>query len=113
MSGFHVPCPFPNFSTNDAEKFERWILKWCREEVYEGKSMLVFDIDRLSLRDRATVSKCDGREVFKVTLNQITFAYIVINGSMCIIYRIWENKNQNVLHDMPTKWDGDEIWFPK
>lgn len=112
MAGIHMPCKFPNFSTNDAEKFERWLLKWCKEENILGKSMLVFDIGELSLRNRATAMECDNREVFQVTLKEITFAYIVINGKMCIMYKVWENKTQSVLHNMPIKWDGDEIWFP-
>lgn len=112
MSGMHTQCSYTNFSTNDADKFERWLKKWCRKFCNHGSSMIAFDENELLLRNRATVEMCDGREFFQVTLKDIAFAYICVHGSMCILYKVWENKTQSVLYDMPTKWNNSEIWLP-
>lgn len=112
MAGMYTTCIYPNFSTKDAEKFERRLTKWCKSIRMPGKSMLVFDANALSLRDKATIEKNDDKEVYQVVLKEITFAYICINGSMCIMYKVWENKTQSVMYNMPLKWDGTELWIP-
>lgn len=113
MAGIYPICKYRNFSTNNAEKFEKLLIEWCKtiSEDMRGRTMILFDGNELAFRDKATVEKIDNKVVYQVALNKITFAYICINGSICIMYKVWENKTQSVIYNMPLKWDGTELWI--
>lgn len=110
MAGMYPLCPYKNFSITDIGKFGRRLKKWCKEAYEPGKSMIIFDQVELLIDVKTTIENQDGREVYQVVLEDISFSYICISGSMCIMYKIWENKTQSVMYNMPLKWDGIELW---
>lgn len=112
MAGMYPVCSYRKFSTNDEEKFEKLLQEWSNtiSGHMRGKAMIIFDENDLALRDKATVQKMEDKEVRQVVMKEITFTYICINGYMCIMYKIWENKTQSVIYNMPIKWDGTELW---
>lgn len=112
MAGMHTICTYRNFSTNNPEKFEKWLTKWCKTISVDmhGKTMLIFDENELAFRDKATVEKMEDKEVHIVAMNEISFAYIRINGRMCIMYKVWENITQSVIYNMPLQCNGVELW---
>lgn len=109
--GLYTNCIFNKFSINDQSKFERRLKKWCEEECMPGKSMLIFDKDTLLVGGEPTIETNGSQTLYKVVLSNITLSYICIIGSMCIMYKIWENKTQSVMYNMPQNWEGSELWL--
>ena len=111
MAGMYPICIFPKFSTRDPEKFGNRLKKWCQETAYmHGRCMLVFDSNELLAEGETVLVIQDGYEVYQKTLNEISFTYLHFAGQLCIMYKIWENKTQSVIYNMPMKWNGTEIW---
>ena len=111
MMSMYCNCTYTNFSLTDVGKFERRMTKWCTEECMQGKSMLIFDKPSLVVGGAPTIEKIDGKIIYKVELPNITLSFISITETMCIMYKIWENKTQSVLYNMPLRWNGIELWL--
>ena len=76
-----------------------------------GKSMLIFDRQSLLVGGEPTLESEETKTLYKVVLPNITLMYMCINGSMCIMYKILENKTQSVIYNMPQHWEGTELWI--
>lgn len=125
MPGIHPICPYPNFSTNDVEIFEKSIREWHDfiSEKRCGDPMIIFDENEFAFRDKSTKEKIkevpQGEkvaqviDVYQVVLNIFTFTYIRPYGRMCIMFNIRETKTQRVIYHMPLKWDGVELWMAR
>lgn len=111
MAGMYVTCNYENFSITDVGRFERRIRKWCNEACMPGKSMLIFDKDSLLVGGEPEIEVNGITTYYKVVLPNITLTYIcVAETAMCIMHRVWENRTQSVMYNMPLKWDGVELW---
>ena len=112
--GMYSICCYEKFSTTDVAKFERRLMKWCREECMHGKSMLIFDKSSLSIERKTEIEVMGATTFYKLALPNITLVYTCIaNTSMCTIHKIWENTTQSVMYNMPQKWEGTELWLCK
>jgi len=112
MAGMYCICDYENFSITDVGKFERRMRKFCNEANMPGKSMLIFDKSSLKVEGTPEKIKEENGEYYKVELPNISFTYTQIADSeMCIMHRVWENKTQSVLYNMPRTWDGTELWL--
>ena len=109
--GLYTNCHFTRFSIQDVGKFERRLTMWCNEECMPGKSMLIFDRPSLRVGGEATLEEYNGETFYKVVLPNITLTYICLNEKMCIMHRIWENKTQSVMYNMPKEWESTELWL--
>ena len=110
--GMYNTCNFERFSITDVEKFQRRIIKWCKEECLPGISMLIFDKGSLNVGGEPKVLNEEEKEYYKVVLSNISFTYTCIaNSNMCVMYRIWENHNNIVMYNMPSKWENTELWL--
>ena len=110
--GMYNVCDFSKFSITDVEKFQRRIRKWCKEECMPGRSMLIFDQSSFKVGGEPVSYKDATGEYYKVVLSQISITYMrIADTSMCMMYRIWENKTESVMYNIPKKWDGTELWL--
>ena len=108
--GLHPSCNYRGFSSTDEAFFEKRLKKWCDQICMHGKSMLIFDKPTLLVGGKAILESDEEQIFYKVVLSNFTLTYICINGSMCIMYKIWENKTQSVMYKMPQNWEGTELW---
>lgn len=111
--GMYSICSYKRFSITDIGKFERRLRNWCQEvSDMRGKSMLIFDRDSLIIEVDSQKFKSGDREYYKVTLPNLSFTYTyVADNAMCVMYKIWENKTESVIYNIPKKWDGTELWL--
>ena len=110
--GLQISCQFRNFSTKDAGSFEDLLTEWCTDWCSHGKSMLIFNRYSLRIEKEHVKDVIDNVPVYKVVLDNITFAYTCIaKSSMCIMYKIWENKTLSAMHNMPLTWENAELWL--
>ena len=110
--GMYQICTYERFSLTDVGKFERRLRNWCKEACMRKKSMLVFDRTSFKVGGSPEIFS-DGTETYyKVVLPNITLAYSCLPGTtMCIMYKVWENQTQSVIYNMPSKWEGTELWL--
>ena len=111
--GLYTNCEFNRFSIEDVEKFERRLTKWCKDACMPGRSMIIFDRSSLKVGGEATLEEYGGETFYKIVLPNITLTYICIAPTMCIMHRIWENKTQSVMYNMPREWEKVELWLGK
>lgn len=111
MAGMYTNCIFTDFATGNSKKFERRLTKWCREVCIPGRSMIIFDKRDLLIENESVAVEQDGRKAYIVAMTNISFSYICIAPKMCIMYKIWENKTQSVMYNMPLEWDQTELWL--
>lgn len=111
MAGMYTTCVFTNFATTDSKKFERRLINWCTKACMPERSMLIFDQEDFKIENKSKIVKQDRREVYEVNMTEISFSYFHISSQMCVIYKIWENKTQSVMYNMPTKWNQTELWI--
>ena len=57
---------FTRFSTPDVERFEKRLIKWCKDAYIPGISMILFDITSLKVGDEATLEEFNGETFYKI-----------------------------------------------
>ena len=102
---------FTRFSIPDVERFEKRLIKWCKDAYVPGISMILFDRSSLKVGGEATLEEFNGEAFYKIVLPNITLTYICVTPNMCIMLRIFENKTQSVIYNMPRKWESVEFWL--
>ena len=110
--GLYMTCSYPKFSTEEVGKFERRLKKWCNEACAKGISMLVFDQKNLKVEGTQEIWYDNYLPYHELILPNITLTYTRVVGTpMCIMYKIWENQTNKILYQMPSKWEGTELWL--
>ena len=106
----YVNSEYTHFSLIDVTRFEKWLYKWCTTECIHGRSMIVFDRERLLVEGKRTTEVKDNQVFHYLALPNISLEYICVNKSMCILTKVWENKTLSVLYNVPKSWHNVEVW---
>ena len=111
--GMYTICYYERFSIADIGKFERRLTNWCNEvEDIHGRAMLVFDETSLALNCKPKEYKDETGKYYTISLPNVSFTYTKIaDTAQCVMYKIWENRTQSVMYNMPKTWESTEMWL--
>ena len=104
---------FTHFSIADVPRFERWMKKWCEHvSSIHGRSMSMLVFNKEDLRTEGKhYEQVHNNQVFHYhVLPSITLEYITINGSMCILTKVYETVTESALYRIPENWHNVEMW---
>ena len=106
----YTRAEYTSFSIADVPRFERWMKKWCEHECIHGRSIIVFNKEDLLAKGTEYEEVKNNQVFYYNVLPNITLEYIIINGSMCVLTKVWETKTLSALYKIPENWHNVEMW---